>query len=184
MAHVVFGMNASVDGFVSDPSGSLETMPVPGDELHQHFNDHVRSAALCLYGRRLYEVMQFWDTPEAEDNPIAADYADAWRATPKVVVSTTLSEVGSNASLLSSDIEAGLRRLVEETEGTIDVGGPTIAATLTRLGLVDEYRVYVRPVAIGAGNPLLALDGRMDLELLGTETFPDGTVQLRYAPVR
>ncbi len=183
MAHVVFGMNASVDGFVSDPSGSIETIPGPDDELHQHFNDHVRSAAVCLYGRKLYEVMQYWDTPEAEDTPVAADYADAWRHTPKVVVSTTLSEVGSNATLLSSDIDDGLRRLVEETDGTIDVGGPTLAATLTKLGLIDEYRVYVRPVVIGSGNPLFAV-GPLDLELLGTETFADGTVQLRYAPAR
>ncbi len=184
MAHVIFGMNASVDGFVSDPSGSLDDMPVPGDELHQHFNDHVRSAAVCLYGRKLYEVMQYWETSETGDNPVEDDYADAWRATPKVVVSTTLSEVGPNATLLSSDIDAGLRRLVEETDGTIDVGGPTLAATLTRLGLIDEYRVYVRPVAIGAGNPLFASGIRVDLELLGTQTFADGTVQLRYTPVR
>lgn len=184
MAHVVFGMNTSVDGFVSDPTGSLENMPVPGDELHQHFNDHVRSADVLLYGRRLYETMRYWQDPDPARNAVAEDYADAWRSVPKVVVSTTLAEVGPNASLISSDVEAGLRRLVDETEGTIDVGGPTLAATLTRLGLIDEYRAYVRPVSIADGNPLLASGTHLDLELLGTETFPDGTVQLRYAPAR
>ena len=184
MGHVIFGMNASVDGYVSGASGTPDDMPVPGDELHQYFNDLMRSSALCLYGRKLYTVMQYWDTVDPNWNAIEEDFADAWRTTPKVVVSTTLDEVGGNARLVSSDVDNELRRVVEETDGEIDVGGPTIAATLARLGLIDEYRIYQRPVVLGGGKPFFPEGMPNGLSLLDVEMLPEDTVLLRYQPVR
>jgi dihydrofolate reductase len=184
MGHVIFGMNASVDGYVSGESGTPDDMPVPGPELHQYFNDLLRSAALCLYGRKLYSDMQYWDTDDPEWGAVEKDFASAWQETPKVVVSTTLDEVGDNATLVSSDVEAELRRIVEETEGEIDVGGATLAATLAGLGLIDEYRIYARPLVLGGGKPLFAAGTSLELALLGVETLPEDTVLLRYQPVR
>jgi dihydrofolate reductase len=183
MGHVIFGMNASVDGYVAGPNGGPEDMPAPGDELHQYFNDLQRSSALCLYGRELYTVMQYWDEDDDDWNPVEQDFAAAWRDTPKVVVSTTLTEVGANATLVSDDVDAELRRIVAETDGEIDVGGPTLAATLTRLGLIDEYRIYQRPVVLGGGKPFFAAE-TPTLSLLDVEMLPEDTVLLRYQPVR
>jgi dihydrofolate reductase len=184
MGHVIFAMNASVDGYVSRASGGPpDGIPAPGDELHQHFNDLQRSASLCLYGRELYTVMQYWDTDDSSRNAVQEEFAAAWRDTPKAVVSTTLSEVGPNATLISEDVDAELRRVVAETDGDIDVGGPTLAATVTRLGLVDEYRVYQRPVVLGGGKPFFAAETQA-LSLLDVEMLPEDTVLLRYQPVR
>ena len=184
MGHVIFGMNTSVDGYVSGASGTPNDMPVPGDELHQYFNDLQRSAALCLYGRKLYSDMQYWDIDDPNRNAIADDFAEAWRETPKVVVSTTLADVGANATLVSSDVDTELRRIVEETDGEIDVGGPTLAATLSRLGLVDEYRIYQRPVVLGGGKAFFPEGLPNGVSLLDVEMLPEDTVLLRYQPVR
>jgi dihydrofolate reductase len=184
MGHVIFGMNTSVDGYIAGPGGGPEDMPAPGDELHQYFNDLQRSAALCLYGRELYTVMQYWDTDDPDWNAVNQEFATAWRDTPKVVVSTTLTEVGPNAILVSEDVDAELRQIVDETNGEIDVGGPTLAATLTRLGLVDEYRIYQRPVVLGGGKAFFPAGMPNGLSLLDVEMLPDDTVLLRYQPVR
>ena len=184
MGHVIFGMNASVDGYVSSASGGApDGIPAPGDDLHQYFNDLQRSAALCLYGRELYTVMRYWDTDDPDWPAVQKDFATAWRDTPKVVVSTTLDEVGPNATLVSEDVDEELRRVVAETDGEIDVGGPTLAATLSRLGLIDEYRIYQRSLVLGGGKPFFAAETPA-LSLLDVEMLPDDTVLLRYQPVR
>jgi dihydrofolate reductase len=182
MGNVSFGMLMSVDGYVAGPPGGPQ-LPMFGDELHRHFNEGMRATALFLCGRELYTTMRYWDDDDDARSDAQADFATAWRDTPKVVVSTTLSDVGPNASLVSDDVDAELRRIVEKTEGEIDVGGPTLAATLGRLGLVDEYRVYTRPTVLGGGKPLFAAGTSIDLRLLDVEKLPDDTVLLRYEPV-
>ena len=184
MGHVIFGMNTSVDGYVAGPSGGAEACRAPSDELHQYFNELQRSAALSLYGRELYSDMQYWDTDDPDWPAVQKEYADIWRATPKVVVSTTLTEVGPNATLVSDDVDAELRRIVAETDGEIDVGGPTLAATLARLGLIDEYRLYQRPVVLGGGKPFFPEGMPSAVSLLDVEMLPEDTVLLRYQPVR
>lgn len=184
MGHVVFAMNTSLDGYVAGASGGPEDFPPPGEELHRHFNELERNTALSLYGRAMYGDMRYWDTDDPDWEPVHHDYAEAWRATPKVVVSTTLAEVGPNATLVSQDVDAELRRIVDSTDGDIEVAGPTLASTLTRLGLIDEYRLYQRPVAFGEGKPFFAAGMPVDLRLLDVEMLPDDTVLLRYQPVR
>src|SRR5690349_15879980 len=134
MARLVFGMMQSLDGYVAGPPGGPE-LPMPGPALHRHFNDHVRGLAGCLYGRRLYEMMRYWDEDRPEWDAIARDYAEAWRARPKWVVSGSLTSVGPNATLVSRDVEAFVRRLKAEIQGDIDVAGPELAASLTAPGL-------------------------------------------------
>ena len=183
MGNVTFAMLTSVDGYIAGPPGGGE-LPMFGDELHQHFNDLARSTALCLYGRELYTIMQYWDDDDEDRTDVHEEFATIWRGTPKVVVSTTLTEVGPNARLVSDDVDAEIRRIVAETEGDVDVGGATMAATVARLGLIDEYRVYVRPAVLGGGKPFFAAGTSLDLNLVDVETLPDDTVLLRYRPAR
>src|SRR3954464_10113532 len=140
MAKLVFGMMQSLDGYVDGVKGG-PSMPPPGPALHQHFNDHVRGLAGCLYGRRIYEIMRYWEEDQPDWDAVEHDFAAAWRAKPKWVVSTTLKSVGPNATLVAGNLEAFVRSLKEDIDGDIDVAGPTLAASLTGLGLIDEYRL-------------------------------------------
>jgi dihydrofolate reductase len=180
MARLVFGMMQSLDGYVAGPPGGPE-LPMPGPALHRHFNDHVRGLAGCLYGRRLYEMMRYWDEDRPEWDAIARDYAEAWRARPKWVVSSSLTSVGPNATLVSRDVEAFVRRLKAEIQGDIDVAGPELAASLTDLGLIDEYHLYLRPFVLGGGKPYFA-GARPPLRLVATDLVPEDAVRLAFAP--
>lgn len=180
MAKLVFGMMQSLDGYVAGAAGGPE-LPAPGPVLHRHFNDHVRGLAGCLYGRRIYEVMRYWDEDRPEWDAIAHDFAAAWRAQPKWVVSRSLKSVGPNATLIADDVEAFVRQLKADVEGSIDVAGPELAASLTDLGLIDEYRLYLRPFVLGQGKPYFAR-ARPPLRLVATDTVPEDVVRLTFVP--
>lgn len=180
MAKLVFGMMQSLDGYVDGVENGPQ-LAMPGPLLHQHFNDHVRGLAGCLYGRRIYEMMRYWEEDRPDWDPIARDYADAWRAKPKWVVSTSLASVGPNATLVSEDVEGFVRRLKAEVEGVIDVAGPELAACLTDLGLMDEYQLYFRPFVLGGGKPYFARS-RPPLRLVGSEAVGEDATKLTFVP--
>ena len=180
MARLVFGMMQSLDGYVAGPQDGPD-LPPPGPALHRHFNDHVRGLAGCLYGRRIYEMMQYWDEDRPEWDEIERDYAEAWRAKPKWVASRTLKSVGPNATLISDGLDAVVRRLKADLDGDIDVAGPELAGSLTELGLIDEYRLYLRPFILGGGKPYFAT-ARPPLRLIGHELIPEDAVRLTFAP--
>jgi dihydrofolate reductase len=177
---LVFGMMQSLDGYVAGADGSLEWLK-PDDSLHQHFNDHVRGLACVLYGRRMYEVMRYWDEDQAGWDNTEHDFAAVWRALPKWVVSRTLTSVGPNATLASGDLETLVRRLKADSDGEIDVAGPELAGHLTELGLIDEYRLYFRPTVLGGGNPFFAGARRL-LRLVDSSRVGVDTVRLTYVP--
>lgn len=181
MARLIFGMMQSLDGYVAGAAGEPSDLPAPGPALHRHFNDHVRGLAGCLYGRRIYELMRYWDEDRPEWGEVEHDFAAAWRAQPKWVVSGTLRSAGPNATLVSGGLEAFVRRLKAEVEGEIDVAGPQLAGRLTELGLIDEYRLYFRPVVLGGGKPYFA-GPRPPLRLVAHETIPEDAVRLTYVP--
>jgi dihydrofolate reductase len=180
MAKLIFGMMQSLDGYIAGAAGGPQ-LPPPGPTLHQHFNNHVRSLAGILYGRRMYEVMCYWDEDRPEWGAVAQDFATAWRAQPKWVASRTLKSVGVKASLIGEDIDAFVRKLKAEVEGEIDVAGPELAGRLTDLGLIDEYRLYFRPFVLGGGKPYFA-DARPPLRLIGTEVVGEDATRLTYVP--
>ena len=134
MAKLVFGMNLSLDGYVDHQEFA------PGLALFRHFIEQVRGLTGSVYGRRLYEVMRYWDEDHPEWDLKERDFAAAWRSQPKWVVSRSLKSVGPNATLVEDDIEAVIRGLKAQLVGEIDVGGPDLARSLTDLGLIDEYR--------------------------------------------
>src|SRR6202166_3943923 len=156
MGKLVFGMNQSLDGYVAGVDGELELLPPPGIALFRYWIDHVRDLAGCLYGRRMYEVMRYWDEDRPEWGAVEHDFAAAWRAQPKWVASRSLKSVGANATLVGDDVEAFVRGLKAEVEGDMDVAGPDLAGSLTDLGLIDEYRLSSRPFFLGRGKPYFA----------------------------
>lgn len=179
MGKLVFGMMQSLDGYVAGAAGGPQ-LPPPGDQLHRHFNDHVRELAGIIYGRRMYEVMRYWDDDQPGWDGVERDFAAAWRATPKWVVSRTLESVGANATLVRGDAGAFVRTLKAELDGEIDVAGPELAGGLTALGLIDEYRLYFRPFVLGGGKPYFA-GPRPPLRLVSAEAVGEDAVRLTYA---
>ncbi len=187
-ARVVYSMSVSLDGYINSASGSLDWADVD-EELHGWFNDRARESAAFIYGRRLYETMvPYWpnalDDPNA--TPVERDFALIWRDKPKVVFSSTLASVDVNCRLVREDIRAALPALKAEFDGELDVGGATLAAPLVAANLIDEYRVVVHPVLLGAGTPFFPAHGdRVDLELMAeTHRFGNGATLLTYRPRR
>ena len=174
-------MGVSLDGFIADPGGEID-WSVPDEELHRFHNEQSRELSLHLCGRRLWEIMRYWET--AEDDPALPEhereFARIWNALPKVVVSRTLESV-DGARLIRDDVPGEVERLKAETDGTIAVGGAALAASLLPLGLIDELRLFVSPVVLGGGTPFFpALPERLALELVETRTFGSRVLYLRY----
>ena len=150
MAKLVFGMNQSLDGYVDHLK--IQTGPA----LFRHWIEHVRDLTGSVYGRRMYEVMRYWDEDDPEWGAEQLDFAAAWRSQPKWVMSRSLKSVGPNATLVEDDLEAMIRGLKARLVGEIAVSGPDLAQSLTDLGLIDEYRLYLHPVVLGRGKPFFA----------------------------
>jgi dihydrofolate reductase len=175
MATLVFGMNLSLDGFVD------HTAFAPDPVLFRHWIDQVAASAGSLYGRRLYEIMQYWDEDQPDWGPDERDFARAWRAMPKWVVSRSQRAVGPNATLIPADVEAAVRRLKDGHDGEIEVGGPVLAQWLGERGLIDVYRLYYHPVVLGRGTPFFA--GPLPrLRLTATEPIGAEAVRLTCVP--
>ena len=175
MAKLVFGMNQSLDGYVDHMAFG------PSPTLFRHFIEQARDQAGSVYGRGLYEVMRYWDEDHPEWDADRRDFATAWRRQQKWVVSRSLKSVGPNATLVGNDLEAVIRRLKDEVAGEIQVGGPDLARSLTDLGLIDEYRLYLHPVVLGHGKPFFA-SPRPRLRLVASDLLGEDVVRLTYAP--
>lgn len=175
MAKFVFGMNLSLDGYVDHEAFA------PGPALFRHWIEHVRGLTASVYGRRMYEIMRYWDEDHPEWTPDLHEFAAAWRRLPKWVVSRSPEPVGPNATLVVGDLETAMRDLKARLAGEISVSGPELAQSLTDLGLIDEYRLYFHPVVLGHGKPFFA-GPRPPLRLLSTDLVGEDTVRLTYVP--
>ena len=185
MGNVIYSMGVSLDGFIAGPNGEID-WSAPDEELHRFHNQQARELGAHLCGRRLYEVMTFWET--ADQNPSAAEheleFARIWKNLPKIVFSTTLSEVEGNARLAREGVAEEIAKLRDQTGKDLAVGGAGLASTCIELSLVDEYRLFVSPVVLGGGTPYFpALEERTNLELVETRTFGSRVVYLRYRRV-
>jgi dihydrofolate reductase len=183
MAKLVYLMNVSLDGFVETPEHSVD-WGTADEELLVWFTDQIRAASAFLYGRRLYETMAaYW--PGAASDPDATprmlEFGEIWNPKPKVIFSSTLTDVAHNSRLVRGDPIDELDRLQTEFDGELQVGGPTLAAPFVRRDMVDEYRLVVHPVVLGAGTPFWpALDQPIRLRLAGTHRFTSGVTVLDY----
>jgi dihydrofolate reductase len=175
MAKLVFGMNQSLDGYVDHMAFA------PDAALFRHFVEEARGQTGSVYGRRMYEIMRYWDDDRPEWDAQEQAFAAAWRRQPKWVVSRTLKTVGPNAFLVGSDLAGAMRALKAEHDGEIEVAGPNLAQSLTELGLIDEYRIYLHPVVLGQGAPYFA-GPRPRLRLLSSERIGEDVLRLTYSP--
>ena len=176
MAKLVFGMQQSLDGYVDH----LKMGP-PRPALFRHFIEQVRDQSGCVYGRGIYEIMRYWDEDRTDWDAEEHDFAAAWRRQPKWVVSRSLKSVGPNATLVEGDIEAAIRGMKAQLVGDIAVAGPNLAKSLTDLGLIDEYRLYFRPIVLGRGKPFFA-GPRPPLRLVTSDLVGEDAIGLTYVP--
>jgi dihydrofolate reductase len=181
MPDVIYKMGGvSADGYIVGPDGKFD-WATPDEELHRFHNEQTRALAGHLLGRRLYETMVYWETADKDPSDIVREFALIWQALPKVVFSRTLDSVeGANTTLARDDLRAELTSLQESVRGDVAVGGAGLAAEAARLDLIDEYRLFVHPVAVGGGIPFFPRDHRVDMELVETRTFSSRVVYLRY----
>ena len=174
MAKLVFELNQSLDGYIDH-----QELGPPRPVLFRHFIERVRSLTGMVYGRRMYEVMRYWDDDLPDWDAEDREYAAVWRSRPKWVVSRSLKSVGANATLVENDIEAVIRGLKAELVGEIEVAGPDLARSLTDLGLIDEYRLYIHPVVLGRGKPFFA-GPRPPLHLVASDLVDEDVIRLTY----
>ncbi|NES27330.1 dihydrofolate reductase [Micromonospora terminaliae] len=182
MRRIIVAMSVSLDGCFEGPGGDLSWHRVD-DELHQHFNDELRGMSAFLDGRRNYELMgSYW--PTADQDPAASpqerEFAGIWRDMPKLVYSRTLERADWNSTIVREVVPEEVRALKEQPGGDMALGGAELAAAFARHGLVDEWRLYVVPVVLGAGRPLFPPGTRLDLDLRTERRFGNGVVQLSY----
>ena len=175
MAKLVYGLNQSLDGYVEHQKFT------PSLTLFRHFIEQVRDQTGIVYGRRMYEVMRYWDEDRPEWSVEERDFATAWRSQPKWVVSRSMKSVGPNATLVADDVEGAIRRLKAELAGEVEVAGPDLAQGLTELGLIDEYRLYLHPIVLGRGKPFFA-GPRPPLRLVASDLIGEDAVRLTYVP--
>jgi dihydrofolate reductase len=181
MAKLIYSGLMSLDGYIADRTGKFD-WSAPAEEVHTVINDLTRSVGTFLLGRRMYEVLVAWESLDvAGEPPVIKDFAEIWRTTAKVVYSTTLAAVSSARTRIETAFHPdAVRRMKAAAERDIGVGGPTLAAHAIRAALVDEYHLFVNPIAVGSGTPYFPHDARVELELLDQRQFKSGVVLLRY----
>jgi dihydrofolate reductase len=182
MAKLIYSAMTSLDGYVADADGNFD-WAVPDEEVHAFVNDLERPAGTYLYGRRMYEVMVYWETAltGAGQPPVIQDFAKVWQSAEKIVYSRTLDTVSSARTRIERDFDPdAVRRLTARAGRDITVGGPDLAAQAFRAGLVDECHLIVAPIVVGGGTPSLPHSVRVQLELLDARNFGNGMVHLHY----
>ena len=179
---LIYSAIASLDGYVNDRDGEFG-WAAPDEQLHAAANDLERGIGTHYYGRRMYEVMRFWETAPTDGEPqVFADYAEIWRAADKVVFSSTLESADTRRTRVERHFDPeAVAAWKAEADGDISIGGPTLAAHALAAGLVDEIHLFLHPLSVGGGTPALPLDLRLDLRLLDTARFDSGAVHLHYA---
>jgi dihydrofolate reductase len=181
VANLIYSTITSLDGYVADKDGDFD-WAAPDEEVHAFVNDLVRKVGAYLYGRRMYEVMRYWETALANRPSVEQDFAQIWRAADKVVYSRTLETVSSARTRIERDFDPeAVRRMKTQAERDIGVGGPDLAAQAFKAGLVDECHLFVTPVVVGGGKRSLPRNVRLELELLDERRFEGGVVHLHYS---
>jgi dihydrofolate reductase len=185
MAKLIYSVIESLDGYVADENGNFDWAE-PDEEVHAFVNDLERPVGTYLYGRRMYEVMNAWETMELADQPaFIQDFAAMWRAADKIVYSRTLEKAESKKTRIERDLDPeAVRQLKASLEADITIGGPNLAAEAMRAGLVDEWHLFVAPVVVGGGTSSFPDNLRLDLELVDERRFANGMVFLRYGTQR
>jgi dihydrofolate reductase len=176
LAKLVYALNQSLDGYVDHMA-----LGPPAPAVFGHFIEQTRGLTGVIYGRHMYQIMRYWDEDLPDWDAEDREFAVAWRSLPKWVISRSLKSVGPNAALVADDFETMIRKLKAESAGEIQVGGPVLAQSLTEAGLIDEYRLYLRPVVLGGGKPFF-VGPRPPLHLVASDLIADDLIRLTYVP--
>jgi dihydrofolate reductase len=182
VAKLIYSAITSLDGYVADVDGNFD-WAAPDDEVHQFVNDLERPIGTYLYGRRMYEVMAFWENAHllVDEPPTFRDFAEVWQGADKVVYSRTLKTASTARTRVEHDFDpVAIRELKAQASLDISIGGPELAGQAIAAGLVDEMHLFLTPVLVGGGTAALPDDVRAGLELLGERRFRNGVVHLRY----
>ncbi|MFL5963254.1 MAG: dihydrofolate reductase family protein [Gaiellaceae bacterium] len=182
MARLIYSAITSLDGYVADENGNFD-WAAPDEEVHAFVNDLERPIGTYLYGRRMYDVMRYWETAptSADQPPVMRDYAEIWQAADKIVYSKTLQTVSSSKTRIERDFDPeAVRELKASAVRDLSVGGSELAAQAIKAGLVDEYHLFLTPVIVGGGNHALPRGVRVQLELLDERRFGNGVVHVHY----
>lgn len=175
MAKLVFELNQSLDGYVDHMAF------VPNPALFRHFIQQLDGITGAVYGSRMYEIMRYWDEDQKEWGAEEREFATAWRKVPKWVASRSLKSVGPNATLVDGDLKAAIGALKAQRAGEMEVAGPVLAKSLTDLGLIDEYRIYLHPIVLGKGKPFF-IGPRPPLRFVASDRIAGDVVRLTYVP--
>ena len=176
MAKLVYELNQSLDGYVDH-----QKIGPPGPAVFRHFIEQLRGLTGMVYGRGIYEVMRYWDEDQASWDAKEREFALVWRSRQKWVVSRSMKSVGPNATLVEGNMDAAIGGLKAHLDGEIDVAGPVLAGSLTKLGLIDEYRIYLHPIVLGGGKPFFT-DPRPPLHLAASDRIAGDVIRLTYVP--
>lgn len=183
MGKIIYSLSVSLDGFAEGPDKSLDWVIID-EEIHTFFNEQSRELGAFLYGRRIYELMvAYWPTADLNPSalPVEVEFARIWRDKPKYVFSQSLEKVEWNSYLVNGDMAEEVKKLKDQSVKDLGVGGPTLAAALMELNLIDEFYVVVNPVILGSGTPFFpVVKEKVNLRLVGTRTFGSGVVMLHY----
>jgi dihydrofolate reductase len=182
MAKLIYSAIASLDGYVADEDGNFD-WAAPDEEVHGFVNDLERTVGTYLYGRRLYDVMRYWETADGASDPFTQDYAEIWQAADKIVYSRTLEAVSSARTRIEREFDPEAVRQLKAAAGLdLSVGGPELAAQAFKAGLVDECHLFLTPVIVGGGKRSLPSDVFLELKILDERRFGNGTIHLHYRP--
>jgi dihydrofolate reductase len=177
---LIYIVNTSLDGYVEDEKGAIDWTD-PGLDVFEFITELVRPMGTYLYGRRVYETMRYWEAPLAEYPPERQGFARIWQAAEKIVFSRTLSGVSTRNTRLEPDFDIeAVRRLKEAAAHDMNIGGAELAGVALGAGLLDEYHLFIHPVAIGGGKRAFTQGIRRELELLGTRRFENGVVHVHH----
>ncbi|MCU1428266.1 MAG: deaminase [Actinomycetia bacterium] len=182
MAKLIYSAITSLDGYVADEDGNFD-WAAPDEEVHAYVNDLERPVGTYLYGRRMYEVMVWWETAHtmADARPVTQDFAAIWQAAEKVVYSKTLPAVSSTKTRIEREFDPeAVRQMKAHAGRDIGVGGPDLAAQAFKAGLIDECHLFLSPIVVGGGNQSLPNGVRVKLELVDERRFGNGVVHLHY----
>lgn len=187
MGRLVYTAQCSLDGFTEDASGAFD-FTMPSSQVHAFVNDRERTVGTYLLGRRMFDTMRIWDTDavlggadDEAEREILSDFAEIYRGIDKVVYSRTLASVDAPRTRLVRAFDpAEVRALVEAASAEVSVGGPELAAHALRAGLVDQINLLMSPIIVGSGKPALPSDVRLDLQLIETHSFDNGTIAAHY----
>ena len=185
MVNLIYSAITSLDGYIEDRDGRFD-WAMPDEEVHSFINNLERSVGTFLLGRRMYEIMQVWETDPslAADSPIMREYAEIWQAANKIVYSKTLAAVSTRKTKLERTFDPeAVRQLKETTVQEISIGGPDLAAHAFRAGLIDEVQFFLTPVIIGGGKSAMPANVHLDLKLMEERRFGNGMVFLRYQKI-